>query len=403
MKKKYPLIFFVTALLGFILREHARPSRLGAAMLQYQLEQKEALLDPSFSQFIKGYESYLIGQLEEEGVPGAAVAVIKGHTLALFRPYGVRSVASGAPVGPNTTFRIASLSKGFAGLLAALLVEEGALKWEDPVCQYVPGLRLKTEKQTRALQLQHVLSHTTGLPRHTYSNLLNAGMAYPDILQLLARVEPSHPAGAWHNYQNVAFSLSGDVLESVSGKRFGELLATRIFEPLGMDGATASYGGFLAGDDRAAPHRRLAAGFQETKVEPNYYEVVPAAGVNASITDMALWLDLLLGNRPDIASEALLGQVFQPFAEIPVNDRVLRNWQGLEAAHYGMGWRILRLKGGFEVIQHSGYVNGYRAEIAFSREEKLGIVLLTNAPNYTVGNSIPAFFEQYRAREAAVQ
>jgi len=396
MNMKYLLALLFVLALGFAMREQGRPSRLGAAMLQYRLEQDTASLAPAFVRFVQDYESFLCRQLEEEGVPGAAVAIIKGSAIALIKPYGASSAASGEPVGLNTAFRVASLSKGFTGLLCAMMVEEGRLKWEEPVHEHVPALRLSTEEQTRALQLQHLLSHTTGLPRHTYSNLLNTGMAYPVILEMLPRVKLSHPVGTVHNYQNVAFSLAGDLLQDACGKPFPELLESRIFRPLGMAGASASFDGMRLGSNVAKPHKRTAAGFRETAIEPNYYEVLPAAGINASISDMAQWLHLLLGNRPEVASDTLLGQVFRPFVEIPVKDRVLRNWHGLEAAHYGMGWRILTLKGGMEVIEHSGYVNGYRAEIAFSRKEKVGIVLLTNAPNYTVGASIPAFFEQYR-------
>lgn len=396
MIKKYSLIVFVVLILGFVMQETAGPSSLGAAMLKYQVEQKKALLDPAFSQFVEHYESFLFGQFQAEGIPGAAVAIIKDNTVALIKPYGVRSVASGEPVNLHTVFRVASLSKGFTALLAAKMVEEEGLTWDEPVYRHVPAFHLKDEAQTRALQLRHVLSHTTGLPRHTYSNLLNAGMAYPAILNLLPEVKLTHPVGVYHNYQNVAFSLAGDVLEEVSGKPFPELVERRIFQPLGMVDASISYDSIRLGDDVALPHKRIATGYAETDIEPNFYAVLPAAGINASISDMAEWLQLLLGNRPDIASDSILGQIFRPFVEIPVKDRVLRNWDGLEAAHYGMGWRILSLKGGMVAVQHSGYVNGYRAEIAFSREEKLGIVVLTNAPNYSVGYSIPAFFEQYQ-------
>ena len=103
---------------------------------------------------------------------------------------------------------------------------------------------------------------------------------------------------------------------------------------------------------------------------------------------------MLMGNRPDFASDSLLSQVFHPFVEIPAGDRVLRNWRNLEMAHYAMGWRVLQLPN-IQVVGHSGYVNNYRSEIAFSREEKVGIVILTNAPNSTVGQAVPAFFEQY--------
>ena len=395
MRKKYPLALFVVLFFGFFIREVARPSRLEAARLKYEINRKAALLDPAFSQFIEDYESFLWQQLEEEGVPGAAVAIIKDSTIALIRPYGARSAGSGKPVDLHTIFRVASLSKGFTGMLAGMMVEKGALSWEEPVREHVPGFRLKSEENTRNLQLQHVLSHTTGLPRHTFSNLLNMGVKYDKILSMLPGVEVTHPVGVYHNYQNVAFSLAGDVMEDVSGQPFAQLLENHIFGPLGMKDASAGYDTMRLAPNVALPHKRIAAGYAATEVEPDFYEVMPAAGVNASISDMAKWLQLLMGNRPEIVSDSLLNQVFRPFVEIPRNDRVLRNWHGLQSAHYGMGWRILKTREGMEVIQHSGYVNGYRAEIAFSRQGRVGIVLLTNAPNYTVGHAIPAFFEQY--------
>ncbi len=394
MKKKLPIVVIAVLIGGFILRELVKAPRLEAAMLRLEVRQKNALLDPGFRSFIEQYESYLSSRLGEEGVPGAAVAIVKDSTVALLRGYGLRSVNAPDSVDERTVFRLASLSKGFTGILAGLLVKKGELSWDEPIHEHLPDFRLRSEEHTRALRLHHLLSHSTGLPRHTYSNLLNMGMAYPAILEKLSGVHLSHPVGAYHNYQNVAFSLSGDLMLSATGRDFPSLLNKYIFEPLHMEDASADYDSMRLGDNIALPHSRRRSGFSAVEIEPNYYEVRPAAGVNASISDMANYLQLLLGNRPDILPDSLLGQVFQPHIEIPLNDRILRNWDGLEWAHYAMGWRVLQ-KPDIQIIQHSGYVNGYRAEIAFCREDKIGIVLLTNAPNYTVGQAIPAFFEQY--------
>ncbi|MCB0572867.1 MAG: beta-lactamase family protein [Phaeodactylibacter sp.] len=394
MSKKLPALVVALLLGFFVVYEHTSMPRLEAAMFRLQLKEKSPVLDPEFQGFLNDYESYLRGQLEAEGVPGAAVAIVKDSAVVLMKAYGVRSKGRKDSVDVHSVFRVASLSKGFTGILAALLVDEGLLRWDEPVYEHVLDLHLKTEEYTRQLQLIHLLSHSTGLPRHTFSNLLNMGMSYPMILQRLASVQPTHAVGSYHNYQNVAFSLSGDMMESVTGQRFHTLLEERIFKPLGMDDASATLAGILGTADVAMPHKLNRGGYQPVEIDPNYYEAIPAAGVNASISDMAQWLFMLLGNRPDFASDSLLSQAFQPYIEIPAGDRVLRNWDNLQTAHYAMGWRVLQLPE-IQLVGHSGYVNNYRSEIAFSRSEKIGIVLLTNAPNNTVGKAIPAFFQQY--------
>ncbi len=394
MRKKLPALVFALFLGFFVVYQHTDMPRLEAAMYRSRMKEKSRKPDPAFQKFLGDYEVYLRRLLEAEGVPGAAVAIVRDSSIALVKTYGLRARGRRDSVDAHTVFRVASLSKGFTGILASLLVQEGLLRWDEPAYEHVLDLHMKTEEYTREIQLIHLLSHSTGLPRHTFSNLLNMGMSYPMILQRLASVKPTHSVGSYHNYQNVAFSLSGDMMESVTGQRFHVLLKERIFAPLGMEDASATLADILADSNVAMPHKWGGGSYVPTGIDPNYYEVVPAAGVNASISDMAQWLFMLLGNRPDFASDSLLSQAFHPFVEIPAGDRVLRNWENLETAHYAMGWRILQLPG-IQVTGHSGYVNNYRSEIAFSREEKVGIVILTNAPNSTVGQAVPAFFDKY--------
>jgi beta-lactamase class C len=391
MKNKLPFVIFVLLLASFLLVGHLERPALSAALVQAE----EPVADAALQAFVADYEAFVRQQLEAEGVPGAAVAIIKDESLLLLRGYGVRSVSSMDSVDIHTVFRLASLSKGFTGILAGVLAEEGKLRWDEPVLDRLPGLRLHPEAQAERWQLRHLLSHTTGLPRHTYSNLLNGGMAFKDILARLPQVKPVNPFGTSHDYQNVIFSLAGNMMEQATGQAFPDLLQTRLFNPLGMGDASATYDAMTATVNVALPHKWGKNGFLPERLKPNYYEVIPAAGVNASIADMAQWLNLLLGNRPDIAPPHLLDQAFEPAVEMLLNDRVLKYWTSLESAHYAMGWRVLQLPG-LRLIQHSGFVNGYRCEIAFSREEKIGIVVLANAPNAAVSHCIRAFFERYQ-------
>lgn len=351
-------------------------------------------IDPKLREVANRYEAFVNIAMQAEKVPGAAVAIIKDSTVLLLKGFGVKRVGTRDSVGVHTVFRLASLSKGFAPILTAQLIKEGCLNLDDKVISYLPYLQLKTEEQTQGITIRHVLSHTTGLPRHSYSNLLNSGWDYDKIFVKLKDVRPVHAPGTVYDYQNVIYSFIGDIAHAATSKSYTRLLNERIFDPAGMTDASATYEGILNTKDKAAPHWYFRnKGYAPIAISPNYYEVIPAAGVNASISDMANWLQVLMGNRPDIMTEEQLDLVFKP--QIYVNSREMRDWDGqLRSAWYALGWRVLNV-GKRTIIYHGGFVNGFRTEIAFDRKEKIGIVVLSNAVSSFIGESMPSFFDIY--------
>lgn len=364
------------------------------------LRDRAAVVDEPFQQFLAQYERELRQALTEEGVPGAAWAVVRKGIVATVGTYGVKMAGQDAPVNPGTLFRVASLSKGMTGILAGRAVESGLLDWSSPYCAFPPPHPQSDIEGLETLELQHFLTHTTGLPRHTYSNLLNMGRPYANILDMLPLVEQVHAPGTYHNYQNVLFNLAADMLEGAAGQPFEVLADELLFQPLGMYRASVGYDSFVADANAATPHQRISAGYAPAVVEPNFYEVPAAAGMNASINDMARWLLAVSGYRKEILSEPLLESVLCPVIPIPAARIMHSNWAPLDAGFYAMGWRVFE-KNDQQIIGHSGYVNGFRAEIAFSPDEEIGIVLLTNAPNQTVGAAVPSFFNAYRKQISA--
>lgn len=356
-------------------------------------------MDPKWVQLTNDYQRWVQQSMAIEGIPGAAVAIVKDSNVMFLEGFGVKKVGTTDSVDIHTVFRLASLSKGFASVLTAEYVESGCLNWDDQVRSYVPYLELRNKKHADGITLRHVLSHTTGLPRHTFSNMLNQGVYYDDILQRLKEVRITHPLGTTYNYQNVLYSLVGDVMYAATDKSYARLLGERIFTPAGMDDASATFDAMLETTNIAHPHDIRRDGSYETiDISRNYYEVIPAAGVNASIADMACWLQVLMGNRPDIISQKALNQIFTP--QVEVNLKEMRDWQGLRKGWYGMGWRILDFDNKM-LIYHGGFVNGYRTEIAFDPREKVGIVVLSNSVSHFIGDSVEKFFEMYEDMDEA--
>jgi beta-lactamase class C len=339
---------------------------------------------PAMRAFADQYSQYIAETVRQYGSIGAAVAIVKDSQIILVRGYGTRSPYSRQPVDANTVFRIASLSKGFAGILAGKSAAEGHFKWNDPVQQYVPDFNLRDRKQSKRIQIHHLLEHTTGLPYHAFTNLVEANYSLERITrEFFPQTKLGGREGRYFAYQNAAFSLIEPVLERVEGLPYARLLQERIFKPLQMSHASCDFEAMQHTENKALPAEPLSTA---------YYNTIAAGGVNASADDMAHWLVALLGHRQDVIPSAVLDTVFTPRVKTGNERRILPGWIDRDDAAYGFGWRILQ-RGPRSYVYHGGYVNGYRCEIAFSRTEKIGVCILANAATELSGHSIQHFFE----------
>ena len=290
-------------------------------------------------------------------------------------------------------FRIASLSKGFTSSLVARLVEEGALSFDEPITAYASDFRLKGGAQARAT-LGHVLSHRVGLPPYAYDNLLEADTPPQTIRMRLGGVDPICNVGNCYAYQNVAFDTARFAVEAKEGAAFADVMTRRIFEPLGMKTASVGMTPFVSNANRAVSYSRRRGGvWREREVKSAYYNVPAAGGVNASITDMAAWLAAQLGGAPETLSEEARALTQTPQVVTAAERRMRTLRDHMNGAWYGYGWRIYDYAGA-TVINHSGSVEGYSAQIAFIPERNVGVVFLTNSRSRPFFDLMPAFLNE---------
>lgn len=341
-------------------------------------------LGRSFESVIKEFED------KDRLAPGMGVAIVKDGKIDLLKGYGVCEAGKNDSVDIHTVFRLASLSKGFAALLATILVEKGEFDFDDPVVRYLPNFRLSDSAFTQQLTIRHILSHTTGLPRHTFGNLIEAEVPYQRMKYRLREVPLTHAPGKLFAYQNVSFSLIGDICEKTTGSTYADLLDEYIFRPLEMDNSSSDFASIVLNPNVAEPHSYSSK--SPMKMDPEYYAVLPSAGVNASILDMSKYMLALLGHNPSQVGQELLDEMFRPLIKLPQDSRYIITWKKLRKAEYGMGWRVFDYDGTL-VFHHSGFVNGYRAEIALVPEEDLGITVLTNSYNEFSNRCIPKFLD----------
>lgn len=381
------LMFSIIVLIFFIMscNETPSPQALKAAALPLLPQEEQSLIDE--------YDYIVNEQFRLGSAPtGLAVAIVKDGKILLEKGYGLKLAGSKDSVDKNTVFRIASLSKGFASVLAAMVVAEKKLKWNSKVKDYIPNFKLSNDTATQMLNLRHVLSHSTGLPRHTYGNLIEAGQSLEQMIPRLAEVPLIAKPGRIMAYQNLTYSLCQPMLEKATGMTYDSLIQQYIYNPLGMENASTDFESLIDHPNIAQPHKSRNS--LPRKQEDDYFAVLPAAGVNASISDMALWLRLLLGHRPDIISRKKLKPVYKQNNRLPKNNPWARSWDGVNSVGYAMGWRTIDYKGQ-QLIYHGGYLNGYRTEMAFDLEEDVGIVVLSNSFSGFIMQSVPTFFDVY--------
>jgi beta-lactamase class C len=330
---------------------------------------------------------------------GLSVAVVKGGETTFLKSWGVTEIG-GAPVTPDSVFRVGSLSKGFTGALAGLAMGEGKLSPTDPATRFAPSLKLVGGAE-KSLELGHLLSHQTGLPPNAYDNLLEAGTPVADIYPKYRSVKLICPVGKCYSYQNIAFDVAGRAISSAYGISFADALEMRLFAPLGMESASADEAGLSATGNWARPHVRerlkgegeVFGPWRQAPVKPTYWRVPAAGGVNASARDMAQWLKAVTGHAPGTLPRETLDLIFTPRTNSPGENVRMRSVSPrFKAAQYAFGWRRYAYEG-VPLIAHSGTVEGYGAQIAFLPEQDVGVVILANARSKRLWRILPTFLD----------
>ena len=354
----------------------------------------EDVMPPAAGFDVRQFEAIAQELVANQRVPGLAMAIVQNGRILSARGYGITDVRNAEPVDAHTVFRLASLSKAFAGTITGLLVNEGSLRWDSRVADYMPSLQFSDPDAARQLTVAEVLSQRVGLTSNAYDRDLERNVDYNTLVQKLAYAPMKCEPGECYSYQNVAFSLVGNVVFGSTGQFYSEAVSRRIFKPLGMNDASFGLEGIEASARWARPHVRAGGGWMSLTPKPTYYHVAPAAGVNASISDMAQWLIAQSGHRPDVLPAPLLATLHAPVIATPSEIRG-SSWrrQRLNAAGYAIGWRVYDYAG-HRVIFHGGAVQGYRGMIAMLPQRDLGVVVLWNSESSLPSGLLPTILDR---------
>ena len=390
-----PLLFaaLITVILTFSVSAYKNQNISGNIEILTDSADEKISTRQEIETVLSDYDSLLTFELKNSANVGAAAAIIYKNEIVYLKCFGVKQKGGKDSVNEHTIFRLASVSKTVSGMLAGMLFADSVLLPEQKVVEFLPGFRLKNQEQANQLTLVHVLSHTTGMPQHTYDDLVEQKIPQKNILAKLSEVGHASKPGELYAYQNVMFSLFDTIVAVKTGKSYPEILEQRIFTPFGMKDASASFYDFANNPNKAMPHTSGRNGFRLIPLNDRYYNTLAAAGVNASISDMANFiLHILNDTIPNIQHVREI--IFAPQILTRLSSGYFSQWEGVDYKAYGMGWRIIDYKGR-RLAYHGGFLKGYRAEIALCPSEDVGIVFLSNSPNQSAAKSVPLFLNRF--------
>ncbi len=319
---------------------------------------------------------------DDAGMVGLAVAVIENGEITFSEGYGEVRL-DGVPVTEDTVFRWASLSKGVASTTVGILADEGDLALSDTIASFNTTLRLPLGGEKTGT-VENLLSHMVGIVPNAYDTRLEDGGNPADIRKLLGKLKRTCPVGDCHTYQNVAFDAVSEIVASVRGVPFEDVVRIELFEPLGMRDASYGLEALTNSFSWAEPYRKRRADVRPVRrpLKRSYYRVPAAGGVNGSIMDLARFAQAQMGLTPEVLNADTLSELHTPriYTRREQSSMSRRYGGHLRDARYALGWRVYKYgQAGHRVVGHRGAVDGYRSLILFDPERQSGVVALWNS------------------------
>jgi len=309
-----------------------------------------------------GIDAAAADVLKATGVPSASVAVVQGGKVAYVKAYGMARLDPALAAEAGMQYSVGSISKQFTAAVVLLLAQDGKLKLDDPVGQYLPGL-------TRAndVTIRQVLSMTSGYqdfwPEDYVMTSMMKSTNPQQILDVWAKKPLDFEPGTEWQYSNTNYVVAGRIAEIAGGKPLIEQLQERIFRPLKMTGVFNSDASRLPANDPTGYYQHALGPLRPAPQEGQGW-MFAAGELAMPASDLALW-NISMMDRTLLAPASYDTM----FAEVKLKDG--------KGTGYGLGVQVGD-RNGHRYIEHSGEVSGFVSENIVFPDDKVAVTVLTN-------------------------
>ncbi len=304
-------------------------------------------------------DEYLKAEMQNQRIPGLAVAIIKDGQIVYAKGHGMANVEHQAPVKPETIFQSGSVGKQFTAAAVMLLVEDGKIGLDDRIAKYFT----ESPEQWKNITVRHLLTHTAGTTDYPPDFDFRRDYTEDELLKKAAAIPLAFQPGERWSYSNMGYVMLGILIGKVTGKFYGDFLQERIFKPLEMNTAR------IISEEDIIPNR--SSGYHLVKGELKHQEwVAPKMNTTAdgslylTLYDMAKWDTALNGEK--LLKKSSLDQIWTP---VKLNNG--------KTYPYGFGW-MLHEAGGRRLIEHGGSWQGFKSFIARYVDDKMTVIVFAN-------------------------
>jgi CubicO group peptidase (beta-lactamase class C family) len=343
---------------------------------------------------LSGIDAWVARAMKTFEVPGLALTIVKDGQIVLAKGYGLKKLGEEASVDGQTLFGIASNTKAFTATALGMLVEEGKIRWDGRVIDYLPWFQMSDPYVTREMTVRDLLVHRSGLGLGAGDLLWWPASTYDrhEIARRLRFIPLATSFRSAYAYDNLLYLLAGEVIEAASSQSWEEFMSSRILTKVGMRSSNVRHSAAREGGNVATPHAPV-----DGRVRPiapfDSDNTNPAGGINSCADDMAKWLLVQLaegkladGSRlfsEDTSRELMTMVTPMPLRKVPAElEQIRPNFYG-----YGLGFGVLDYRGK-KLVSHTGGLPGYVSKVAMLPELKLGVSVLTNQESGAAFDSI---------------
>ena len=207
------------------------------------------------SQAVREIQKVCTSEIEQDAVPGLAIAVVFQDQVVSAAGFGVRDVKTREPVNADTVFQLASLSKPIGSTLVAELVGERKISWDSKISDLDPDFEMYDPWVTREITLRDFYSHRSGLPEHAGDLLEDLGFTRKEILYRLRFQKPNSSFRSQYAYTNFGITEAAVAAAKAYNLTWENASEQKLYKPLGMDSTSSRYADFVARDEQSARAR----------------------------------------------------------------------------------------------------------------------------------------------------
>lgn len=310
-------------------------------------------------------------------LPALAVVVVKDGRICERAAVGVRKLGDAAPVTTNDVFHIGSCTKSMTATVAAMLIEQGKLRWNTTIGEVFPEWKGKMNKQFEPVTVEQLLEHRGGVPgeppsaawKRAWQEKGTPTQQRLEFIQTVLAQPPAAAPGTKMIYSNQGYAILGAMLEKITGRDYESLMAEKLFKPLHMD--TAGFGppGTTGEVDEPWGHTRKFLVTIPVQLD-NPPAISPAGRVHCSLDDLARFVMLHLGNNTNglLKAETLARLHAPPAGAV-----------GSPSENYACGWMVLQRDwAGGTALMHNGSNTMWYIVMWLAPKRNFAVIAATN-------------------------